>query len=366
MAAEPQTLADGSVDPNVRVPDHVRASAEAATKLHEQFYPKDPAQQPAPLKEAIPQPDQPDEAAARAAAEQARLDAEAVAKAAAQDPQDNTPRAADPADNDDSWRHKFLSMQGRYNALSKSNGAMEHQMQELGQELVRTQSLLAAARQAPPLGQDNRSVHNKLITDEDRSNYGQDLIDLTQRAAREAVGPELEALRTENQNLKKTVNTSVKQALFDQIGRAVPDWRAINQTVQWRTWLTLPNLYTGQIRQNMLNAAIAGAEAPKVIQLLRDFLAEANATGQVIQPAAQEQQPAPRTAAVPLDTLTAPGRARPNAGDIPQSADKPIFTRAQIAKFYDDSRRGLYAGREAEYRQTEADITAAQREGRIR
>lgn len=370
-ATQPQ-LADGSLDPNVRIPAHVTAGAAAADALHEQFYPKDPIQAAAPNKEAIPQPDQPqpepqpDPAAAeaaRVAAEKIETDRIASENAARQRGEQPQPQEGD---NDETWRHKFLSMQGRYNAAAKSNGAMEHQMRELAQELIRTQSLLAAANQAPPLQQDHRRDHNNLITDEDRANYGDDLINLTQRAARAAVSPELEALRSENQNLKKTVNTSVKQALFADVTSAIPNWREINRTTQWLSWLTLPNLYTGQIRQKMLDAAIAGAEAPKVIQLFRDFLAEAQATGQSFLPAQQEQQRAPRTAAVSLETLAAPGRARPASGENPGSTEKPIYSRAQISKFYDDSRKGLYAGRDAEYRQMEADLTAAQREGRIR
>jgi outer membrane biosynthesis protein TonB len=362
MATEQPHLADGSVDPNVRVPDHVKAASSAADKIHEQFYPKDPAQAAAPNKEAIPQPDQPQPDQPQP---QPQPQPEPQPQPQPQ-PQPEPRQAGDPADNDESWRHKFLSMQGRYNSAAKQIGSMEHQMVELGQELVRTQSLLQAANQGPPLGQNNQPVHNNLITDEDRANYGDDLINLTQRAARAAISPELEALRAENQNLKKTVNTSVKSALFDQVTQAIPDWRQINKTPQWLTWLTLPNLYTGQVRQQMLNAAIAGAEAPKVIQLFRDFLSEINATGQTLQPAQQEQQLAPRAAAVPLESLAAPGRARPASGETPQSADKPIYSRAQISKFYDDVRRQLYAGREAEYRAFEADITAAQREGRIR
>jgi hypothetical protein len=155
--------------------------------------------------------------------------------------------------------------------------------------------------------------------------------------------------------------------LFDQVTSSIPNWREINRTTQWLSWLTLPNLYTGQIRQQMLNAAIAGAEAPKVIQLFRDFLAEAQATGQTFLPAQQEQPLAPRVAAVPLESLAAPGRARPASGDTtPQSAEKPIYSRADITRFYSDSRKGLYAGRDAEYRAREADLQLAQSEGRIR
>ena len=38
---------------------------------------------------------------------------------------------------------------------------------------------------------------SKLITPEDEQNYGNDLIDLAKRVAKEAMGPELNALRQE-------------------------------------------------------------------------------------------------------------------------------------------------------------------------
>ena len=47
------------------------------------------------------------------------------------------------------------------------------------------------------------------------------------------------------------------------------------------------------------------------------------------------------------------------------AAWKPVYTRNQITKIYDQHRRGAYAGREAEWARQEADIIAAGREGRI-
>jgi hypothetical protein len=365
-----------AADPNVNLPEHVRRAAAEAAEIHQRAYPKDPNQPDAANKEAIPQPPQPD-AAALAAQEQARIDAEATERAKAQAAQTTTqqpPQPQEPPDSDvsaEGWRHRFLSMQGRYNAAAKSLGAMEQQMQEMAQELQRTHSLLAAARQAPPLQDNSPRNHANVITEEDRTNYGDDLIDLTARVARATVTPELEALRAENRNLKSTVSTSVRSALFNDISQSIPNWRQINATTQWKSWLTLRNIYTGQVRQQILNEAIAGANAPKVVALFKDFLAEANATGMTLPQVQQEQRTAPppnppREAALDLGTLAAPGRAKPAAGDSTMPADKPIYTRAQISKFYADSRKGLYAGREAEYRATEADLQLAQAEGRIR
>lgn len=349
-----------SVDPNVTVPEHVRRAAEQAEAIHKQAY-----EPPAPTAEEIA-------ARARDATnpnELPRAQELPVAKPA--DQQQPALPGVDPKTgevvSEESWHQRYLSMQGRWQSAQKTIGAMEEQMRQLGVELVRTQNMMQQPNaQLPPTAQN----HNKLITDEDRANYGDDIIDLARRAATEALTPEIEALRADNQRLNRQVSTSGKRELFQELTAAIPGWRQVNQTVQWKTWLTLPNIYTGTIRQKMLDAAIAGAEAPKVIALFKDFLAEANATGQTVPMGGQEQQlqqqPAPRDAALNLETLAAPGRARPAGGENQTPAEKPIYKRTDISKFYDDVRKGLYAGREAEYRATEADLTAAQREGRIR
>jgi hypothetical protein len=45
--------------------------------------------------------------------------------------------------------------------------------------------------------------------------------------------------------------------------------------------------------------------------------------------------------------------------------DKPVYTQAQIAKFSDDERRGLWRGRETDAAAIWQDIFRAQHEGRI-
>lgn len=374
MADTPQ-LANGAIDPNVRIPDSVTSASSAADKLHEQFYPKDPNQLPAANKEAIPQP--PDPAIAAAAAAQAEVDRVAAEKAAAQAQTQVDPALANqtpaPGDDDGTWKHKFLTMQGRFTAQQKNIAGLEQTMRDMAKELVASQQLLQQqpANQHQTEGTRANPDHNKLITSEDRETYGDDLVNFTQRAALAAVSPAIQALTDENNRLKKTVNTSVKRTMFDQVTERIPNWRDINKDSRWLGWLTLPNIYTGQIRQQVLDNAIAAADAPKVVQLFKDFLAEANATGQTFQSPQHEQrdtsQPAPRIAAVDLATLAAPGKAHPAPGNqSPAPNAKPFITRAEISQFYNDSRRGLYAGREAEYRQREAELQAAQSEGRIR
>lgn len=349
-----------AIDPNVVIPDRVRNAAAAAEAAHAALYaqPSSEAAEPAPEPAAEP-----------AAPPQAAEPAAPPAPAEPAQPATAPMSEADKQVSAEEWRHRFLSMQGRYNAAMRQVGSMEQQMQQLGQELVGTQNLLAQLQQNPgPQAPHARHHENvNLITDEDREAYGDDLINLAQRAAREVFTPEIERLRQENEQLTRRVQNTGKRELFATLDATIPNWRAINKSPQFITWLRLPNIYTGQLRQVMLKEAVDGAEAPKVIALFRDFLAEANATGAEV-PAPQSEPPAsaPRTPAVPLETLAAPGRARPASGDSQVPTEKPIYTRAQISKFYEDKRRGYYAGREAEVAAFEQDLGAAQREGRIR
>lgn len=346
------------IDPNVRVPDHVRRAAEAAEAIHHQAYtpPVDPA------------------AADAAAAEATRAEAARLASEGNSPPlQPTAPTAnegdftgqADPkAMQDSEWARRYNSMHGRWQASERSRAAMEVQMTELGQELVRTQNMLQT-RPAPQASQ-AAPVHNNLITEEDRASYGDDLLDVMRRTAQATVAPELEALRGENARLTQRVQNTGRRELFATLDQSLPNWRVINQDTRFKAWLRLPNIYTGDLRGNMLKAAVDGAQAPKVLALFKDFLAEATATGQMASAAPAEQHQAPHTPALDLETLAAPGRARPASGDSQLPADKKIYSRADISKFYDEKRRGLWANRLPDAQAFENDLTAAQREGRIR
>ena len=121
------------------------------------------------------------------------------------------------------------------------------------------------------------------------------------------------------------------------------------------------------LKGNLLKAAFQAADAPRVVAFFKGYKAEQQATGQVPAPAGQQQPPAPIVPAVALETLVAPGRAKPASGDSALSAaDKPIYTRADIQRFYGLVRQGYYAGREQDKARDEASIFLAQREGRVR
>jgi hypothetical protein len=341
------------IDTSVVVPEHVRRAAELA----ESFYKQPPVEQAAPPQEQPPAP-----------VEQVAPPAEQPPPPAEQPAPPPQPDFVAPASKDEmrdsEWAARYNSMRGRWETAQRTIGSMQEQMSQLGDELMRTQALL---RNQPVEPTPPPQTHQRLITAEDEQAFGPEVIDLARRAAAETLGPEIDALRAENNSLKARVTTTAKGEVRQALTQSVPNWQTINKSLEFKNWLRLRNIYTGEIRQSMLNAAYEAADAPKVVAFFRDFLREGIATGQMA-PAAQVEQPlAPRVPAVPLESLAAPGRARPASGESPASpADKPIYTRAQIATFYNQVRAGYYAGRETDKARLEQSIFTAQAEGRVR
>jgi hypothetical protein len=254
-------------------------------------------------------------------------------------------------------------MQGRYNQAAQTLGQQQELLAQMGDELVRTQAMIrqvAPAPQPPP-------PPAPLLTEADVQTYGPELIDTIKRAAREAVMPDLQQVQNQNRRVAQQVEHQGVQGVYTTLDTQVPDWRTINREPRFKQWCALRDVYSGHVRGAMLNAAFQAADAPRVIAFFKGFLDEEQATGHG-QPASQPQpapQP-PRVAAVPLESLTAPGRAKPAPGNTEVPVDKPIITRAQITAFYRDVRTGAYNGREQDKATHEAMIFAAQREGRVR
>lgn len=342
------------VDDSVQLPQSVRDAAARANS----FY------QPAPGADA-----QPDPAAAQQPADgqpqQPQPEPTQQQAAPAQDQGDPQPAPQPepaPAQDQVNWEHRYNSMKGRYDQAMDTIGMMQTQLNDLGTELMRTQALMgnAPAQQAQPL-----------ITQQDVEQYGNDMLDVVQRVAVQAIKPQLDKLETENQELKQTIKKNAFSNVNQTLDHKIPNWREINKSAEFKRWLSLLDIYSGQVRGKMLNAAYQAADAPRVLAFFEGFLQDAAATGHVPQPQPQpDPQPAPQPARVPavdLASLAAPGRPRPASGGTQvNDASKPSFTRLQVKGFYDDVRRGAWAGREAEKNALEAQIFAAQREGRIR
>ena len=357
------------IDTSVVLPKSVQAAALAAEAIHKAAYqtpdaPPAPAPAPvAPRPEPTRLPTDPD----RPIQIVAVADTPSAPQPVVLQQPDPTPVQLPPQPDTSQpvtaaeWEHRYLSMKGRYDQSVATIGGMQDTMSQLGDEVSRLTNLV---NQRGRQEQQQRQQPQKLITADDEKTFGTEIIDLAKRAATEAIAPELNAVRQENQQLRQRVNANASAAVYADLNSQIPNWKAINTSPRFLQWLSLPDLYSGQVRGQMLRQAFAAADAPRVLRFFNGFLTEERATGQLPDPAAPQPQPAPRVAAVDLRTLAAPG-VRP-ATDTNAPADKPIFTHKQIAEFYSQQGRARYVGREEDRKNDEREIFAAQREGRIR
>ena len=350
------------VDNEAPVPPAVAAAARAAEAAHAAAYQTQPVAPPAPIAPPVEPPAPiapPVEPPAPVAPP-----AHAAPRRAAEIPDEGAPG---------SYEHRYHAMKGRYDQSQQQVGSLQGQLSEMGDELMRVNQLIQMNPQdrqqamrpgMPSPGQAPR----RLLTDDDVKTYGPELIDFVKRAANEAVAPALDQTQSQVRQVSQRVGQTAQAGMMDQLGTSVPDWQPINVDPRFKAWCGSRDIYSGQLRGKLLNAAFQAADAPRVIAFFKGFLNEEQATGQLpVLDAPAAAIPAPREAAVSLDSLAAPGRPKPAGGDRPAgAADKPVFTRVQIASFYTAVRQGAYNGRQADKDKDEAAIFAAQREGRVR
>lgn len=337
------------VDTTIRMPQGVRAAVARADEIYKQVYEK-PAE---PAAEEI----------------QGEVGKEVVAEAApapqsaSEPPLTSTPaeKVEKPVD-EQSWKHRYESMKGRFDAAQK-------QVRDLSDRLSHTQTQFAQleARLSQMEQNNGGDYQERLITPEEEKDYGPDFLNVVAKKAREELLPEINKRDQEIRDLKAqlasvngVVGQSAKERMLSSLDTQMPNWREVNVNQNFIDWLKLPDAYSGAIRHNMLKAAYEQNDAPRVLAFFKGFLSEEAA----LAPATSEDGRVSDSAKIPLEQFAAPGRAKTAAASR-APAEKPVITRAQIAKFYADVAAGKYRGRDAEKAKAEEQLQAALREGRV-
>lgn len=351
------------IDPDAKIPESVKRRSAAVDAFYASNGQAAPAMEPPPSPQAPEVPPQavgesaPQGQAPSPPAVQLELPIETKSEPKSE------PKPQPPADDDASWERKFLRMKGQYDASQRTIGEMNDQMQQMGEELLRTQQYINRA----PQQRQEVPAPKLYLTDQDVQNYGPELVDFVQRAAVQVVEPQVNRLEEENQALRQRLAREARRSLDERVEEAIPNYREIDRNPRWHAWLRLPDLLSGRIRQELLNEAANASNAARVVGFFRSFLAEEAATGHSDAAPSSPPARAAREPVIPMQTLAAPGSIRPaGGGDTSLPPDRPHYTRDQIRKNYRDKQRGLWAGRDDEWNALERDMIRAPLEGRYR
>lgn len=254
------------------------------------------------------------------------------------EPEQNLPPKNDQVD----WEHRFKTQKQKYDELVPK---LRDENLELGGRVSELEKLIEKVEpDANPAAQGQ-----PIFTEAEIEEYGSDFLDLVTRVAGNRQSPdtdisnELKELKGQFDQIAKTQAKTAEGRFFDDLLELVPDWETINDDPLFQTWLSEEMPLTGKERQLFLTNAQNALNVRKVASFFTTWKGEAG-----------------QSTYMP-DTVANGGR-----GESPEEVDNDIITKAEIAGFYDDKRRGRWKGKEKEADQLEMKIFRAQKENRVR
>ena len=338
---------DRATDPNVVIPPVVAANAAVADALQEAFIKEQEAKTGGE--------GNPEEHREERQEEERRPQPEARREQPTPKPQ---------ANDDESWQSRYNSMKGRYDRQGDQIKNLTDQLQ--AQQRVIDQLSMQPRQQAQVTPEVKR-----LLTEDEVNEFGPEFLDVVGRRAEEIFMPRAQAYEQKIAQLEQQVagvggyvQRNARQDMMEELDQRVPGWRDVNLSDGFKSWLALPDPFTGAIRHEQLKAAWGRNATPQAEAFFKGFLAEEAATNPArgrLAPARAPSNGSPRPS---LEDFAAPGRAKSAAtGQVP--AEKPVYTRPEITKFYTDCAAGRWRGREEERKRIDADIQLAGIEGRV-
>lgn len=262
------------------------------------------------------------------------------------------PKEPQPSDD---FKQKYNTLRGKYDAEVPR---LHAQVKDLVQELTDIKKQLAekAAEPKEPV---------KLVTDDEVEEFGEDLINVARKVAKEEFQPIIDQLKAENETLKEQITNTgnqVTEMSFEQrLAQAIPDFGVINRSPEWIAWL---DEYDPMIRgprkiaaQNAFNNSDVEAIADYV-NMFKEAMAPAPADDP--KPDAKEEQRKEE-----LNRQVTPESNTSNVTPTPEDGKKRLYTAKQADKVWNDIQTALAKGDLDKANKLEAQITQAYLEGRV-
>lgn len=342
------------------IPQRVRDAGAEADQMLQQLAAAPPAAPapepaPAPAPPAPPAPSSPD--APPAAANPPVTPAPAPAPSA---------QPTNPETELQRLHQQLQSEQGR-------RAANEAETLELRGRLQQVTEQLAAMQRANPAPAAPAPAPVNLITDQDKADFGEDMIDFVGRVVKQAYGATIDGLLRrigtlegqlrqvgqQAQTAQQSSEEIAAQRYFQRLDELVPNWQAINDDPAFVDWLKNRDTFSRKTRHELLKSAHAEADAETVAAFFNAYLREKGTPAAAPAPAPTPVPPAP---SVDPATLVAPTPSNAPAPSVNPRNGK-IWTQAEIEQVYDDRIKKRITPEK--FAEQEAEIQRALLEGRV-
>ena len=247
---------------------------------------------------------------------------------------------SEPQKEEDIWEQRYKSLRGKYDAevprMAASNKELTSRLQSIERELEKVKTFKAVTK-------------DPLIKPEEIQEYGEPLVDLIRRAAREEVSAkdaEIESLKSTLERFEASTTKNAEIDFYERLRTAVPDWEELNRDKDFLQWLSEYDELSGNQRQDSLDEAVRNNDALRASRFFNKW--KDISTKQAA------------TVSRNLESQIVPSSTRVSS----TPAGKKIWNRSEIADFYMKARKGSITDKDMVA--IEADIHAAQLENRIR
>ena len=295
-----------------------------------------------------------------------------------QEPQDNSPQpvenAPQPVDNtpkptgdDDpnnlTWRQRYQSLQGQFNSQVPT---LQQQVQQLTDTVGSLNAKLEQQVAQPPKVEEQ----SELVTKTDVDAFGEDLVDLARRVAKEEFGKReskylkqidaLEGKLTEATGqvgaVQETQAAATTERFFENLTRQLPTWEQIQVTPECQDWLSTRIPGIGATWNQALQNAAAKRDIPAVMEVFDAFF-ERNPN---LNPRVSNQTQT--NARQELNRQVAPSKT---SASNPQATQRRTYTVKEYEQESMKIMRLMQQNKKEEVRRLEAELDAALAEGRV-
>jgi hypothetical protein len=266
-------------------------------------------------------------------------------------PVEPTPTPTEPVVAEEKWEQKYKTLKGMYDAEVPR---LHADLRDLKAQV----DSLRKASETKPVEPAKPKAAEKLVTDADVEAFGQDLIEVQRKVAREVASEfrgELDAMRAENEKLREqltSTGTQVSEASFEQrLYRMVPDFEAVNADPKWIAWLNEVDPLLRAPRSSVAQQAFNRGDAEGVAHYVAMFK-------QTVAPAEQKADKTDE-----LERQLQPNRGATSAP--PTSQKGKVYTNSDIEKMFRKAADLGTKGQLDAAKKLEAEIDAAFMEGRV-
>jgi len=274
---------------------------------------------------------------------------------AAPEPAEVTPADTSPTDVEDDFRQKYSTLRGKYDAEVPR---LHQQVREMTEELSAIRKDLSAKKAEPTKPKEKVSY----VTDADREEYGEDLLNVQRRVAQEVsqdyedrIGQQDAIIAKLQEKLANTGNQVGEMDFSQRLQQAVPDWSEIDNDERWVAWLNEHDPMLRGQRRVLAQAAFDNGDVEAVSDYVKLWKASLG-----------EPDVAKQTRQNELEKQVAPNRSANSTRTQSAAQSSKIYSPREIDNAWTKVRTLNTKGQYAEAEKLEAELTVAYMEGRVR